>query len=107
MIHYMERSTRYGCHFINQPLSSFILGIDPPDLLTHARWWIQQTSSVGRRDFSSQTLGLLQVLFLHRTGPEAYNLLLLSCLFNIFKRLIGLFLCGSAPCAISTPDTSI
>ena len=39
-------------HYIDQPLSSFILRIDPSELPTHARWWIQQTSSVGGRDFS-------------------------------------------------------
>ena len=30
----MERSTTYGCHFIDQPLSPFILRIDPPELPT-------------------------------------------------------------------------
>ena len=50
-VRYMERSTTYGCHFTDQLLSSFKLRIDPPELPTHARWWIQQTSSVGGRDF--------------------------------------------------------
>ena len=86
---YIERSTTCGCHLINQPLSSSVLRIDPffgfPVLLTHARWCIQQTSSVGRRDFSPKTLGLLHVLYLHRTSPEAYDMVLLFRLFNIFK----------------------
>ena len=53
----MERSTTYVCLFIDQLLSSFILRIDPPELLTHARWWIQQTSSVGGRDFLPKLWG--------------------------------------------------
>ena len=53
----MERSTTYRCHFIDQPLSSFILGIDPPELPSHARWWIEQTSSVGGRDFLPKLWG--------------------------------------------------
>ena len=57
MIRYMERSTTYGCHFIDEPLSSFILRIDPPELPSHARWWVQQTSSVGGRDFLPRLWG--------------------------------------------------
>ena len=53
----MERSTTYGCHFIDHPLSSFILRIDPSELPTHARWWIQQTLSVGGRDFLAKLWG--------------------------------------------------
>ena len=75
-IRYMERVTTCGCHFICQPLSVSILILKPligsQELLTHLRYCIQQTSSVGGKDFSPQTFGLLQVLY--RTNPEAYEL---------------------------------
>ena len=95
----MERSTTCGCHFIDQPLSSFILRIDPPELPTHARWWIQQT--VGGRDYFPRLWGCFTELVLfHRTSTEAYDLL------AVVGR-VGLFLCGRTPCAITTPDMSI
>ena len=53
----MQKSTTYGCHFIDQPLSSFVIRIDPSELPTHARWWIQQTSSVGGKDFLPKLWG--------------------------------------------------
>ena len=78
----MERSTTYGCHFIDQPLSSFIPRIDPTELPTHARWWIQQASSVGgiSPNFGAASSSL---------PSQAYDL------------LVGLFLCGRTPCAIT------
>ena len=91
----MERSTTYGCLFIDQLLSSFILRIDPPELLTHARWWIQQTSSVGGRDFLPKLVQRLKTCWL------------LFRLFVIFEGRVGLFLSGRTPCAITTPDMSI
>ena len=90
----MLSSTTYGCHFIDQPFIPFIIfytlyilfytlytlfytlyRIDPPELPTYVRWWIQQTSSVGGRDFLPNFGAACEALFIHRTSPEAYNLL--------------------------------
>ena len=60
-----------------------------------------------RKRFFPQTLGLLQVLSLHRTSPETYDLLAVVPSFDIFEGWVGLFLCGRTPCAITTPDMSI
>ena len=74
MICYMERSTTYhGFHFINQPLSSFILRLILQNILHMQR---VDPASVGRKRFSPQTLGLL-----HRTSPEAYDLF---CCCSVF-----------------------
>ena len=90
MICCMERVYSCGCHFIGQPLSASILRINPfigsLELLTHLMCCIQQTSSVGGKDFSPQTLGLLQVLFLYRTNPEAYDLFAVSSLKDWMDR---------------------
>ena len=87
----MERSTMYGCHFIDQPLSSFIFRIDPPELPTHTRWWIQQTSSVGGRDFLPKLWGC----FKFSSFTELVQRLM-TCwlLFRPFEGRVGLFLCG-------------
>ena len=74
-IHYMERTTTYGCHFIDQPQSSIILRIDPPQTSYPCKVVDPAEVICWRKRFSPQTLGLLQVLFLHRTNLEAYGLL--------------------------------
>ena len=100
----MVRSTTCGCHFINQPLSSFILRNDPQNFL---RWWIQQTSSVGGRDFLPKLRGCFKFSSFKELVQKLMTCLLLFRLFDIFKGLVGLFLCGRTPCDIATPDTSI
>ena len=65
----------YGCSSIDQPLSSIILRIDPPQT-SYPRKMVDPAEVIcWRKRFSPQTLGLLQVLFLHRTSLEAYDLL--------------------------------
>ena len=103
----MERSTTYGCHFIDQPLSSFILRIDPPKLPTHASWWIQQTSSVGGRDFLPKLWGCFKFSSFTELVQRLMTCWLLFHPFDIFEGRVGLFLCGRTPCAITTPDMSI
>ena len=103
----MERSTTYGCLFIDQLLSSFILRIDPPELLTHARWWIQQTSSVGGRDFLPKLWGCFKFSSFTELVQRLMTCWLLFYPFDIFEVWVGLFLCGRTPCAITTPDMSI
>ena len=96
----MERSTTYGCHFIDQPLSSFILRIDPPELPTHARWWIQQTSSVGGRDFLPKLWGCFKFSSFTELVQRLMTCWLLFCPFDIFEGRLGLFLCGRTPCPL-------
>ena len=103
----MERSTTYGCHFIDQPLSSFILRIDPSELPTHARWWIQQTSSVGGRDFLPKLWGCFKFSSFTELAQRLMTCLLLFRPFDFFKGRVRLFLCGITPCAITMPDMSI
>ena len=103
----MERSTTYGCHFIDQPLSSFILRIDPPELPTHARWWIQQKSSVGGRDFLPKLWGCFKFSSFTELVRRLMTCWLLFRPFVIFEGQVGLFLCGRTPCAITTLDMSI
>ena len=103
----MERSTTYGCHFIDHPRSSFILGIDPPELPTHARWWIQQTLSVGGRDFLTKLWGCFKFSSFTELVQRLMACWLLFRPFDIFEGRFGLFLCGRTPCAITTPDMSI
>ena len=103
----MERSTTYGCHFIDQPLSSFILRIDPLQT-SYPRKVVDPADIIcWRKRFSPQTLGLLQVLFLLFL-LEAYDLLAVVPSFcQPLKDRFGLFLCGRTPCAITTQDMSI
>ena len=103
----MGRSSTYGCHFIDQPLSSFILRIDPPELPTHARWWIQQTSSVGGRDFLPKLWGCFKFSSFTELVQRLMTCWLLFCPFDIFEGRVGLSLCERTPCAITTPDMSI
>ena len=119
----MERSTMYGCHFIDQTLSSFILRIDPPELPTHARWWIHAADVVRWRKrflpklwgcfkFSSFTeLVQLWGCFKFSSFTELVQRLLTCWLlfrpFDIFEGRVGLFLYGRTPCAITRPDMSI
>ena len=103
----MERSTTYGCHFIDQPHSSFIRRIDPPEVPTHARWWIQQTSSVGGRDFLPKLWGCFKFFSFTELVQRLMNCCLLFRPFDIFEGRVGLFLYGRTPCAITTPDMSI
>ena len=103
----MERSTTYGCHFIDQHLSFFILRIDPPELPTHARWWIQQTSSVGGRDFLHKLWGCFKFSSFTELVQRLMTCWLLFHPFVIFEERVGLFLCGRTPCAITMPDMSI
>ena len=100
----MERRTTYRCHFIDQPLSSFILRIDPPELPTHARW-IQQT--VGGRDFFPKLWGCFKFSSFTERGQRLTTCWLLFRPFDIFEGRVGLFLCGRTPCAITTLDMSI
>ena len=81
---YMVKSTTYGCHFIDQPLSSFVLRIDPSELPTHFK-------------FSSFT----------ELAQRLLTCWLLFHPFDIFEGWVGLFLCERTPCAITTPDMSI
>ena len=101
----MERSTTYGCHFIHQRLSSSILRIDPPELPTHARWWIQQT--VRGRDFFPKLSGCFKFSSFTELVQRLMTCWLLFRPFEIFEGWVGLFLCGRTPCAITTPDMSI
>ena len=103
----MERSTTYGCHFIDQPLSAFILRIDHPELPTHARWWIQQKSSVGGRDFLPKLWGCFKFYSFTELVRRLMTCWLLFHPFVIFEGQVGLFLCGRTPCAITTLDMSI
>ena len=103
----MERSTTYGCHYIDQHLSSFILRIDPPELPTNGRWWIQQTSSVGGRDFLSKLWGCFKISSFTELVQRLMICRLLFRPFDIFKGRVELFLCGRTPCAITTMDMSI
>ena len=103
----MERSTTYGCHFIDQPLSSFLLRIDPPELPTHAMWWIQQTSSVGGRDFLPKLWGCFKFSSFTELVQRLMICWLLFRPFDIFEGRVGLFLCGSTACAITMLDMSI
>ena len=103
----MERSTTYGCHFIDQPLSSLILRIDALELPTHARWWIQQTSSVGGRDFLPKLWGCIKFSSFTELVQMLMTCWLLFRPFDIFEGRVGLFLCGRTHCAITTPDMSI
>ena len=103
----MERSTTYGCHFIDQFLSSFILRIDPPELPTHTRWWIQQTMSFGGRDFLPRLWGCFKFSSFKELVPKLMTCWLLFHLFVIFEGRVGLILCGRTPCAITMPDMSI
>ena len=103
----MERSTMYGCHFIDQPLSSFILRIDLPELPTHARWLIQQTSSVGGRDFLPKLWGCFKFSSFTELVQRLMTCWLLFRPFVIFEGRVALFLCGRTPCAITMPDMSI
>ena len=103
----MERSTTYGGHFIDQPLSSFILRIDPPELPTQARWWIQQTSSVGGRDFLPKVWGCFKLSSFTELVQRLMTSWLLFRPFDIFEGQVGLFLCRRTLCAITTPDMSI
>ena len=103
----METSTTYGCHFIDQPLSSFVLRIDPSELPTHARWWIQQTSSVGGKDFLPKLWGCFKFSSFTELAQRLMTCWLLFRPFDIFEGWVGLFLCGRTPCAITTPDMSI
>ena len=103
----MGRSTTYGCHFIDQPLSSFMLRIDPLELPTHARWWIQQTSSVGGRDFLPKLWGCFKFSSFRELVQRLMTCWLLFRPFDIFEGWFGLFLCGRTPCAITMLDMSI
>ena len=103
----MQRSTTYGCHFIDQPLSSLIFRIDPLELPTHARWWIQQTSSVGGRDFLPKLWGCFKFSSFTELVQRLMTFWLLFHPFDIFEERVGLFLCGRTHCAITTPDMSI
>ena len=89
----MERSTMYGCHFIDQPLSSFILRIDSPELPNRARWWIQQTLSVGGRDFLPKLWGCFKFSSFTELVQRLMICWLLFCPFDIFEGWVGLFLC--------------
>ena len=84
----MGRSTTYGCHFIDQPISSFILRIDPPELPTHARWWIQQTSSVGGRDFLPKRWGCFKFSSFRELVQRLMTCWLLFRPFDIFEGLL-------------------
>ena len=96
----------YGCHSIDQPLSSFILRIDPPELSTHARWWIQQMSSVGGRDFLPKLSGCFKFSSFTELVQRLMTCWLLFRPFDIFEGQVELFLCGRTPCAITTPNMS-
>ena len=70
----MERITTYGRHFIDEPFSLYL------ELILQNFLPMQGDGSSRRHlleeeIISPQTLGLLQVLILHRTSPEAYDLL--------------------------------
>ena len=103
----MQKSTTYGCHFIDQHLSSFVLRIDPSELPTHARWLIQQTSSVGGKDFLPKLWGCFKFSSFTELAQRLMTGWLLFHPFDIFEGWVGLFLCGRTPCAITTPDMSI
>ena len=94
----MGRSSTYGCHFNDQRLSSFIFKIDPPELTTHARWWIQQTSSVGGRDFLPKIWGCFKFSSFTELVQRLMICWLLFRPFDIFEEWVGLFLCGRTPC---------
>ena len=96
----------YGCHFNDQPLSSFILRIDSPELPIHARWWIQQTSSVGGRDFLPKLSGCFKFSSFTELVQRLITCWLLFRPFDIFEGRVGLFLC-EGPYAITTQDMSI
>ena len=85
----MERSTMYGCHFIDQPLSSFILRIDPLELSTHARWWIQQTLSVGGRYFLYKLFGCFKFSSFTELVQRLMTCWLLFRPFDIFEGGVG------------------
>ena len=81
----------YGCHFIDRPLSSFILRIDPPELSTHARWWIQHMSSVGGRDFLLKLWGCFKFSSFTELVQRLMTCWLLFRPFDIFEGQVGLF----------------
>ena len=83
----MQKSTTYGCHFIDQPLSSFVLRIDPSELPTHARWWIQQTSSVGGKDFLPKLSGCFKFSSFTELAQSLMTCWLLFHPFDIFDGL--------------------
>ena len=88
----------YGCHFNDQPLSSFILRIDSPELPIHARWWIQQTSSVGGRDFLPKLSGCFKFSSFTELVQRLITCWLLFRPFDIFEGRVGLFLCEGPLC---------
>ena len=93
-VRYMERSTTYGCHFIDQLLSSRKV-VDPADVIC----W--------RKRFSPQTLGCFKFSSFTELVQRLMTCWLLFRLFVTFEGRVGLFLCGRTPCAITTPDMSI
>ena len=84
-----------------------MLRIDPPELTTHARWWIQQTSSVGGRDCLPKLWGYFKFSSFTELVQRLMTCWLLFHPFDIFEGRVGLFLCGRTPCAVTTPDMSI
>ena len=77
------------------------------ELPTHAMWWIQQTSSVGGRDFLPKVWGCFKFSSFTELVQRLMICCLLFCPFDIFEGRVGLFLCGRTACAITTPDMSI
>ena len=71
------------------------------------KWWIQQTSSVGERDFLPKHWGCFKFSSFTELVQRLITCWLLFRPFDIFEGQVGLFLCGRTPCAITTPDMSI